>query len=89
MKLGKQLNKLLMVHRILILIKNLWDTGVWDDLKRYVPDNEDGSKILFTNWHVSMALDAQPYGQPRVQQETWGYWCSVISHQSSTSCIFT
>ena len=61
-ELGKQLIKLLMGNRFLILIENLWDTGVWDDLKRYIPDNEDGSKIQFTNWPVSMALGTQSYG---------------------------
>ncbi|KAM7502937.1 hypothetical protein LguiB_001841 [Lonicera macranthoides] len=61
-KLGQQLNKLLMDHRFLIFIDELWyTTSDWDYLKRYFPDNGNGSRIVFCTWSYSVALSRQPF----------------------------
>ncbi|KAM7502933.1 hypothetical protein LguiB_001837 [Lonicera macranthoides] len=67
-ELGQQLNKVLMDHRFLILISKLWyTTSDWDGLKRYFPDNGNGSRIVFCNlphryWFtVSVDLSRQPF----------------------------
>ncbi|KAM7497605.1 hypothetical protein LguiA_022019 [Lonicera macranthoides] len=72
-ELGQQLNKVLMDYRFLIFIGKLWcTTSDWDDLKRYFPDNGNGSRIVFCTlsdpywfeFDVSVGLSRQPRRQP-------------------------
>ncbi|KAM7502936.1 hypothetical protein LguiB_001840 [Lonicera macranthoides] len=72
-ELGQQLNKVLMDHRFLIFIDKLWyTTSDWDYLKRYFPDNGNGSRIVFSTlsdlywfgFKVSLGLSRQPQRQP-------------------------
>ncbi|KAM7502935.1 hypothetical protein LguiB_001839 [Lonicera macranthoides] len=72
-ELGQQLNKVLMDHRFLIFIDKLWyNTTDWDYLKRYFPDNGNGSRIAFCTlsdpywfeFDVSVGLSRQPGRQP-------------------------
>ncbi|KAL2508257.1 Disease resistance protein RPP13 [Forsythia ovata] len=46
--LGEDLYKSLKGSRYLIFMDDIWDIEVWDDLKRYFPDDRIGSRILFT-----------------------------------------
>ncbi|KAL2531451.1 Disease resistance protein RPP13 [Abeliophyllum distichum] len=46
--LAEELYKSLKGMRYLIVMDDMWDTEVWDDLKRYFPDDVIGSRILFT-----------------------------------------
>ncbi|KAM7497599.1 hypothetical protein LguiA_022013 [Lonicera macranthoides] len=72
-ELGQQLNRVLIDHRFMIFIDKLWyETTDWDDLKRYFPDNGNGSRIVFCTlsdpywfgFKVSLGLSGQPRSQP-------------------------
>ncbi|KAL7000754.1 hypothetical protein U1Q18_001906 [Sarracenia purpurea var. burkii] len=48
----------------LVVMDDIWDIGVWDDLKSYFPNDNNGSRIMFTSRHDSVALLAKPSRSP-------------------------
>ena len=48
-ELSEQLGKLLMGLRYLIVMDDVWDVRVWNDLRRYFPDNKCGSRVMLTS----------------------------------------
>ncbi|KAL3534495.1 hypothetical protein ACH5RR_002956, partial [Cinchona calisaya] len=50
-------------RKYLIVIDDIWDIKAWNDLKGPFPDDENGSRILFTTRHQTLALEANsiPY----------------------------
>ncbi|CAA2985442.1 late blight resistance homolog R1A-3 isoform X1 [Olea europaea subsp. europaea] len=46
--------------RYFIVIDDIWDINVWIDLKRYFPDDGNGSRILFTTRNKEVGLKALP-----------------------------
>ncbi|KAL3504544.1 hypothetical protein ACH5RR_034385 [Cinchona calisaya] len=50
-------------RRYLIVIDDIWDIKAWNDLKGPFPDDENGSRILFTTRQQAVALEANsiPY----------------------------
>ncbi|KAL2551609.1 Disease resistance protein RPP13 [Forsythia ovata] len=59
--LAEDLYKSLKGMRYLIVMDDIWDTKVWDDLKRYFPDDRNGSRILFTTRNNEVGLEASPF----------------------------
>lgn len=55
-QLGERLYKSLKGNRYLILMDDLWDTNVWDKVKRFFPDDNKGSRILITTRLSNVAL---------------------------------
>lgn len=47
-QLGGTLYKRLWARKYLIVIKDIWDTEVWDKVRRFLPDNCNRSRILLT-----------------------------------------
>ncbi|XP_019192056.1 PREDICTED: putative late blight resistance protein homolog R1B-8 isoform X2 [Ipomoea nil] len=47
-ELAERLYKSLKGNRYLIVLDDVWTTKAWDDLKRYFPDDENGSRIMLT-----------------------------------------
>ncbi|KAL3504613.1 hypothetical protein ACH5RR_034454 [Cinchona calisaya] len=45
-------------RRFLIVIDDIWDIKAWYDLKEIFPDDENGSRILFTTRYREVALKA-------------------------------
>ncbi|KAL2531443.1 Disease resistance protein RPP13 [Abeliophyllum distichum] len=58
--LAEDLYKSLKGMRYLIVMDDIWDTEVWDDLKRYFPDDGIGSRILITTRNKEIGLEASP-----------------------------
>ncbi|KAL3534514.1 hypothetical protein ACH5RR_002975, partial [Cinchona calisaya] len=50
-------------RKYLIVIDDIWDIKAWNDLKEPFPDDQNGSRILFTTRHRTLALEANsiPY----------------------------
>ncbi|KAL3504557.1 hypothetical protein ACH5RR_034398 [Cinchona calisaya] len=50
-------------RKYLIVIDDIWDIKAWNDLKGSFPDDENGSRILFTTRQRAVALEADsiPY----------------------------
>ncbi|KAK4480905.1 hypothetical protein RD792_011763 [Penstemon davidsonii] len=47
--LALEIHKSLMGRRYLIVMDDVWCSNVWDDLRRYFPDDGNGSRIVFTS----------------------------------------
>ncbi|CAA2968801.1 late blight resistance homolog R1A-3 isoform X1 [Olea europaea subsp. europaea] len=58
--LAEKLYKNLKGRRYFIVIDDIWDISVWNDLKRYFPDDRIGSRILFTTRNKEVGLKASP-----------------------------
>ncbi|KZV53863.1 hypothetical protein F511_00129 [Dorcoceras hygrometricum] len=48
-RVAEQIYKSLIGRRYLLVMDDVWNTNVWDDLRRCLPDESDGSRILFTS----------------------------------------
>lgn len=48
LELGERLHKFLFNRRYLIVLDDMWGIGVWDDIKFFFPDNNNGSRIVLT-----------------------------------------
>ncbi|XP_057775408.1 putative late blight resistance protein homolog R1B-17 [Salvia miltiorrhiza] len=47
-KLGEQLHKTLFGRRYLITLDDIWSVEAWDEVRRFFPDNGNGSRIVLT-----------------------------------------
>ncbi|KAF5939625.1 hypothetical protein HYC85_023884 [Camellia sinensis] len=63
-KLGDKLYKQLKGKRYLIVIDDIWDIGAWVDLKMYFPNDNNGSRVLFTSRLKELAMHASPDCHP-------------------------
>ncbi|XP_057804535.1 putative late blight resistance protein homolog R1B-16 [Salvia miltiorrhiza] len=48
-RLGEHLHKNLKGRRYLIVIDDVWDTEIWDFLRRFMPDDHNRSRVLLTS----------------------------------------
>ncbi|XP_028123900.1 putative disease resistance RPP13-like protein 3 [Camellia sinensis] len=75
-KLGEKLYRHFKGKRYLIVIDDLWDIGAWVDLKVYLPNDHNGSRVIFTSRVKAMAMHASPNCHPHCQyflteEESW------------------
>ncbi|THG10866.1 hypothetical protein TEA_024869 [Camellia sinensis var. sinensis] len=75
-KLGDKLYKKLKGKRYLIVIDDIWDIGAWVDLKMYFPNDNNGSRVLFTSRLKELAMHASPDCHPHclrflTEEESW------------------
>ncbi|KAL2552865.1 putative late blight resistance protein-like protein R1A-6 [Forsythia ovata] len=60
--LAENLYKNLKGRRYLIIMDDIWNKEAWDDLKRYFPNDRNGSRILFTTRLKDVALQTSSDG---------------------------
>ncbi|CAL5427698.1 unnamed protein product [Camellia sinensis] len=75
-KLGEKLYKQLKGKRYLIVIDDLWDIGAWVDLKLYFPNDNNGSRVMFTSRLKELSMHASPDCHPHclrflTKEESW------------------
>ncbi|KAL7163388.1 hypothetical protein ACSBR2_039481 [Camellia fascicularis] len=75
-KLGEKLYKQLKGKRYFIVIDDLWDIGAWVDLKIYFPNDNNGSRVMFTSRLKELAMHASPDCHPHclhflTKEESW------------------
>ncbi|KAL7163402.1 hypothetical protein ACSBR2_039495 [Camellia fascicularis] len=63
-KLSELLYKCLKGKRYLVVMDDIWDSKVWVDLKIYFPNDNNGSRVLFTSRHQNVTLQAKPSSPP-------------------------
>ncbi|XP_059631294.1 putative late blight resistance protein homolog R1B-23 [Cornus florida] len=72
-KLGEVLYKRLKGNIYLVVMDDIWNIGVWNDLKRYFPNDNNGSRVLFTTRHTDVALlanhDDTPHHLPFLNED--------------------
>ncbi|KAL7114568.1 hypothetical protein ACP275_04G128800 [Erythranthe tilingii] len=56
-KLGDKLYKTLFGRKYLIVMDDMWDIKAWDTVKRFLPDNNNRSRILVTTRLLKLAVD--------------------------------
>ncbi|KAA8529827.1 hypothetical protein F0562_034369 [Nyssa sinensis] len=87
-KLGDELYRGLKGRRYLVVIDDIWHIEVWNDLKRYFPNNNNGGRIMFTTRIKEVALHAQPNCPPHFlrflsEDESWNLLqCKVFLKES-------
>ncbi|KAL0437051.1 UNVERIFIED_CONTAM: putative late blight resistance proteinR1A-4 [Sesamum radiatum] len=57
-ELAERLYKNLKGRRYLVVMDDVWDTEVWDDVKRFFPDDNNGSRIILTTRQSDVAAYA-------------------------------
>lgn len=57
-RLEEDLYKSLKLRRYLIIIDDVWSYGVWDDVTRVLPDDNNGSRIMLTTRLSELAIYA-------------------------------
>ncbi|KAA8529829.1 hypothetical protein F0562_034367 [Nyssa sinensis] len=75
-KLGEELYRRLKGRRYLVVMDDIWHIDAWNDLKRSFPDDNNGSRIMFTTRIKDVALHAQPDCPPHSllflsEDESW------------------
>ncbi|KAL7163297.1 hypothetical protein ACSBR2_039401 [Camellia fascicularis] len=75
-KLGERLYKQLKGKRYLIVIDDLWDIGAWVHLKMYFPNDNNGSRVMFTSRLKELSMHASPDCHPHclrflTEEESW------------------
>ncbi|KAM7497603.1 hypothetical protein LguiA_022017 [Lonicera macranthoides] len=85
LKLLELLKKCLLGHRYLIVLDDMWDNHVWNELQRSFPDNNNGSKIMFTSRLAELASHVQGnnvhYLRFLTRDESWKLLCLKVFHR--------
>ncbi|KAL8056609.1 hypothetical protein ABFX02_04G129800 [Erythranthe guttata] len=55
--LGEKLHKTLFGRKYFIVMDDMWDITAWEIVKRFLPDNNNGSRILVTTRLLKLAVD--------------------------------
>ncbi|CAL5354604.1 unnamed protein product [Camellia sinensis] len=87
-KLGEKLYKQLKGKRYLIVIDDLWDIGAWVDLKMYFPNDNNGSRVMFTSRLKELSMHASPDCHPHclrflTEEESWELLQRKVFHNES------
>ncbi|XP_027117887.1 putative late blight resistance protein homolog R1A-4 [Coffea arabica] len=74
--LEEKLRKALLRNKYLIVMDDVWDAGAVNDLKKAFPNDSNGSRILLTSRHRSVALEIEPDSVPHSlrqfsEEESW------------------
>ncbi|CAA2973467.1 late blight resistance homolog R1A-10 [Olea europaea subsp. europaea] len=82
-KLAELLYKNLKGMRYLIVMDDVWDTDVWDDIKRSFPNDKNGSRIMMTTRLDNVARYASSSSPPHPMHflsddESWKLFCENV-----------
>ncbi|KAL2559337.1 putative late blight resistance protein-like protein R1B-16 [Forsythia ovata] len=74
--LADKLYKGLKGRKYLIFMDDIWNIDVWDDLRRYFPNDHNGSRIVSTSRIHEVALQAKSHSSPHLlrlfsEEESW------------------
>ncbi|KAL2559043.1 putative late blight resistance protein-like protein R1A-4 [Forsythia ovata] len=74
--LADKLHKGLKERKYLIVMDDMWNNDVWDDLRRYFPNDHNGSRIMITSRIHEVALQAKSHSSPHLlrlfsEEESW------------------
>ncbi|XP_051123383.1 putative late blight resistance protein homolog R1B-14 [Andrographis paniculata] len=85
-EVGTRFYQKLFGRRYLIVMDDMWSTGAWDELRRYFPDNKDGSRILLTTRLSNMVVSLGCHDLYRLafldENESWSLFCQNAFSQN-------
>lgn len=77
-ELGERLYKSLRGRRYLIMLDDMWSVEAWDEIKFFLPDTGNGSRVVVTTRHSYVA---NHFGSPRLEMrclgkdDSWDLFC--------------
>ncbi|KAL0356054.1 UNVERIFIED_CONTAM: putative late blight resistance proteinR1A-3 [Sesamum radiatum] len=82
-ELANCLHKSLVGRRYLIVMDDIWDTEIWDAVRRFFPNNCNGSRVLLTTRLSDVALYANSFSPLHKMQflkedESWNLLCKKV-----------
>ncbi|KAL0284410.1 UNVERIFIED_CONTAM: putative late blight resistance proteinR1B-12 [Sesamum angustifolium] len=82
-ELADCLYKSLIGRRYLIVMDDIWDTEIWDAVRRFFPDDCNGSRVLLTTRLTDVALYADSFSllhkmQFLTEGESWNLLCKKV-----------
>lgn len=63
-QLAEQVYRSLKGRRYLIAMDDVWDTNAWDDVKRSLPDDKNGSRVILTSRLANVGIYASSGSPP-------------------------
>ncbi|XP_071914083.1 putative late blight resistance protein homolog R1B-16 [Coffea arabica] len=74
--LAMKLRQVLLRSRYLLFLDDLWDVEAWNLLKKSLPNDANGSRILFTSRYQDLSLHFEPNSKPHhlrhlTDEESW------------------
>ncbi|KZV15989.1 hypothetical protein F511_14355 [Dorcoceras hygrometricum] len=87
-ELGLRLYKILFGRRYLIVMDDMWSIEVWNAIKRFFPDNDDGCRILVTTRLSNVADDfhsCTPHRLPLLDEvQSWSLFRDKVFGKSES-----
>ncbi|CDP11160.1 unnamed protein product [Coffea canephora] len=80
-----KLRQCLLRNRFFIVMDDVWDAGVWNELRNSFPDDANGSRILITSRLRDVALQIEPDSDPHSlrlfsEDESWNLLVGKVFH---------
>ncbi|XP_071916524.1 putative late blight resistance protein homolog R1A-3 [Coffea arabica] len=74
--LANKLRQVLLRSRYLLFLDDLWDVEAWNLLKKSLPNDANGSRIIFTSRYQDLSLHFEPNSKPHhlrhlTDEESW------------------
>nr|AET22504.1 hypothetical protein [Solanum lycopersicum]AET22505.1 hypothetical protein [Solanum pimpinellifolium] len=90
-ELGERLYKSLKGQRYLIVMDDVWYTEAWDDVRRYFPNDNNGSRVMVTSRIMKVARYINPLNPPHQMrfltvEESWKLLQKKIFGLDDPSC---
>ncbi|KAA8529811.1 hypothetical protein F0562_034332 [Nyssa sinensis] len=81
--LCEMMKKQLTGKKYLIVLDDIWDIGAWNDLRRSFPNDNNGSRIMFTSRYKDVALHVKPHCPPHclrflTEDESWDLFVQKV-----------
>ncbi|XP_073294600.1 putative late blight resistance protein homolog R1C-3 [Primulina huaijiensis] len=86
-ELGLSLHKSLFHRRYFIVMDDIWNIQVWDDIKRFFPDNNNGSRVMITTRLLNVAdnfCSCTPHQLHCLDKDqSWALFCDKVFGKES------
>ncbi|KAL0414108.1 UNVERIFIED_CONTAM: putative disease resistance protein [Sesamum radiatum] len=80
--LGNYIKKSLQGRKYFMVLDDIWNTQVWHELKKFIPDNRNGSVIMLTTRLLEVAKNANSYAVHSKRflnrKESWHLLCEKV-----------
>ncbi|KAH6781532.1 hypothetical protein C2S51_006825 [Perilla frutescens var. frutescens] len=83
-ELGEKLHKTLTGRRYLMILDDIWSVDVWDKVRRFFPDNGNGSRVVLTTRLSNVAIDCCSscfWINPLDEDKSWRLFCKKAFQQ--------
>ncbi|XP_042052032.1 putative late blight resistance protein homolog R1A-10 isoform X2 [Salvia splendens] len=86
-KLGEKIYKFLFGRRYLVIMDDMWSVEVWEKIKFFFPNNENGSRIIVTTRLSNLSSSLNESYRVDMQfldkESSWGLFCKIVFEKES------